>query len=79
MGQNVKDVKVGDNVGVGCIVDSCLTCENCKEGEEHFCTSGMTGTYDSDTKHGHIATNTGYTFGGYSQKITMHRNFIIKA
>jgi D-arabinose 1-dehydrogenase-like Zn-dependent alcohol dehydrogenase len=31
VGKNVKDVKVGDKVGVGCIVDSCLDCSNCKE------------------------------------------------
>ena len=40
VGQNVKDIKVGDNVGVGCVSDSCLECANCEASEEHACEKG---------------------------------------
>ena len=72
VGSKVTKVKVGDNVGVGCISDSCLNCDNCKTGEEHLCINGMTGTYNGQIKHGHIKTNSGWTFGGYSGTQTVH-------
>ena len=72
VGSKVTKVKVGDRVGVGCIVDSCMNCDGCKAGEEHLCEGGMTMTYDNETKHGHIKTNTGWTFGGYSGSQTVH-------
>lgn len=74
----MKKVKAGDDVGVGCIVDSCLTCSNCKSGDEHICDKGMTMTYDSDIKHGHIGTDSGYTYGGYSKRTTVNEQFIAK-
>jgi len=77
VGDKVTKCKVGDRVGVGCIVDSCMECDCCKEGEEHMCMKGMTGTYDGDIKHGHIKTNTGWTFGGYSGSETVHERFIV--
>ena len=45
VGQNVEDIKVGDNVGVGCVSDSCLECASCEASEEHACEKGR----DSDT------------------------------
>lgn len=78
IGKNVTNFKVGDKVGVGCIVDSCLTCEACKGGDEHSCDNGMTMTYDSDIKHGHIATDSGYTYGGYSGSQTVNHKFLVK-
>merc|ERR1719394_2265149 len=54
-----------------------MECDCCKEGEEHMCMKGMTGTYDGDIKHGHIKTNTGWTFGGYSGSETVHERFIV--
>jgi len=65
-------------VGVGCIVDSCFQCEGCQAGEEQLCQSGMTGTYDGETKYGRIKTGSGWTFGGYSGSQTVHQRFIIK-
>lgn len=51
VGSKVSKVKVGDNVGIGCIVDSCLECENCKSGEENYCTDGgMTHTYNAEKR-----------------------------
>ncbi len=79
VGKNVKKVKVGDKVGVGCIVDSCLDCQSCKKSEEQYCESGFTMTYDYKTVHGHVRTNSGYTFGGYSGKYTVREEFIVKA
>ena len=78
VGAKVKAYKVGDKVGVGCVADSCLNCKNCDDGFEHTCSAGMTMTYDSETKHGHLKTNTGYTFGGYSGSETVHQRFLVK-
>jgi len=78
VGKNVTKYKVGDRVGVGCIVYCCMQCKACKDGEEHLCDKGMTGTYNGDIKHGHIATDSGWTYGGYSASQTVHQNFIVK-
>ena len=78
VGSKVEKVKVGDHVGVGCIVDACLKCQSCKDGEENYCENGHTMTYDTKITHGHLKTNSGYTFGGYSQKMTIMEDFIIK-
>ncbi len=78
VGKNVIKVKLGDRVGVGCISDSCLACDSCKEGEEQYCERGHTMTYDTKIVHGHLKTDTGYTFGGYSQRMTVMQDFIIK-
>jgi len=78
IGNNVKDYKVGDRVGVGCISDSCMDCKNCKEGEEHTCDNQMTGTYNGVIKHGHIKTNLGHTCGGYSRSQTVNKQFLIR-
>ncbi len=78
MGKDVKKVKVGDHVGVGVVVDSCLNCDSCKEGEENYCENGRTSAYDVKITHGHLKTNSGYTFGGYSKRMTLREDFIIK-
>ena len=78
VGRNVSKYKKGDTVGVGCISDSCMACTSCKEGEEMWCAKGMTSTYDKETTHGHIATDKGWTFGGYSQSQTVNQKFILK-
>lgn len=72
VGKNVTNFKVGDHAGVGCLVDSCRSCDNCKNGEENYCKTGMVGTYNSRAKYPHCAeydaeTKTGApTYGGYS-------------
>merc|ERR1711936_523427 len=78
VGKNVTKCQVGDHVGVGCVVDSCLSCPGCDDGEEHMCQKEMTMTYDADIKHGHIKTGSGWTFGGYSCSQTVHQRFVIK-
>lgn len=72
IGANVKKFKVGDTVGVGCMVDSCRTCENCKDGEEQFCLEGMTATYNSKERDGKTLAQ-----GGYSQSIVVDEAFVL--
>jgi len=75
VGPDVTKVKVGDNVGVGCIIDSCLDCEMCKIGDEMLCENGgsthtyntMKGKYEALGKTSHVNGNKDVqTFGGYS-------------
>jgi len=40
IGSKVTKVKVGDNVGVGVIADSCLNCNSCEIGDEPYCLGG---------------------------------------
>ncbi|WP_338791891.1 NAD(P)-dependent alcohol dehydrogenase [Bernardetia sp. MNP-M8] len=75
VGKNVTKFKVGDKAGVGCMVNSCMKCDSCKNGEEHHCeTTGMTGTYGSPEK----TSPTGITQGGYSNNIVVTEHFAIK-
>jgi len=59
IGSKVTKVKVGDNIGVGCMVDSCGDCQSCEAGHEQLCCAkGMVGTYNGDKKYdGHIPGN----------------------
>jgi len=75
VGKNVTKFKVGDKAGVGCMVDSCMKCESCKNGEEHHCeTTGMVGTYGAPDK----TSPSGITQGGYSSNIVVTEHFAIK-
>lgn len=71
-GDHVSRFKVGDLAAVGCMVDSCRTCESCKEGLEQFCENGATYTYNSKDKH-----LPQQTFGGYSQKVVVDESFVL--
>ena len=72
IGNKVTKFKVGDNVGVGCMVDSCQQCDPCNAHEEQFCNDGMTGTYNSkDRVTGEM------THGGYSQRIVVKDKFVL--
>ena len=73
VGDHVKKFKVGDLAGIGCLVDSCQECDNCKDGLEQYCAKGMIGTYNSMEKDG-----SGLTYGGYSKQILAHENFVLK-
>jgi uncharacterized zinc-type alcohol dehydrogenase-like protein len=74
VGSDVTKHKVGDTVGVGCLVDSCGKCDNCKKGLEQFCLNGSVGTYNSVNKYG-----TGErTQGGYSTHIVVTEDFVLK-
>jgi uncharacterized zinc-type alcohol dehydrogenase-like protein len=73
VGSGVKKFKVGDTVGVGCLVDSCRTCPSCREGHEQYCDNGMIMTYGSTDPH-----LGGPTFGGYSQSIVVTEDFVLR-
>ena len=79
VGSKVKKVKVGDNVGVGVIKDSCLKCGTCVSGDEQYCESGFVHTYNSMKKHPHVGGNQDtQNFGGYSASEVVHEHFIVK-
>eukprot|EP00095_Tigriopus_kingsejongensis_P011147 maker-scaffold534_size144770-snap-gene-0.36 protein:Tk11147 transcript:maker-scaffold534_size144770-snap-gene-0.36-mRNA-1 annotation:"zinc-binding dehydrogenase" len=78
VGANVKSFKVGDKVGVGCIVEACLKCKQCKGDDEPYCVEGFTHTYTAEHKHGQIKTEFGFTQGGYSGRISVHEHFAIR-
>lgn len=73
VGSEVRDFRVGDQVGVGCMVDSCRTCASCNEGLEQYCEAGPTSTYGSTEK-----VIGGPTFGGYSESIVVDRSFVLR-
>ncbi|MEN5277354.1 NAD(P)-dependent alcohol dehydrogenase [Brucella sp. TWI432] len=73
VGANVSKFKVGDTVGVGCMVDSCQHCYACDDGLEQYCEHGFTGTYNSPTPDA-----PGHTLGGYSQQIVVKDKFVLK-
>lgn len=73
VGSGVKNFKVGDLAGVGCLVDSCRTCPSCQQNLEQFCEVHSVGTYNSlemDRKTP--------TYGGYSNKIVVDEKFTLK-
>ncbi len=72
VGSAVKQVKEGDLVAVGCMVDSCRACPQCKEGQEQYC-NGMTLTYNSPDK-----VSGGVTYGGYSERIVVDQGFVLR-
>jgi alcohol dehydrogenase (NADP+) len=72
VGSGVTRYKVGDRVGVGCMVDSCRECHNCKDGLEQYCTRGMIDTYNGLDRNGEP------TYGGYSQKIVVDENYVVR-
>ncbi|CAG5067812.1 Aldehyde reductase YahK [Dyadobacter sp. CECT 9623] len=73
VGDHVSKFKIGDTVGVGCIVDSCRECQYCQDGLEQFCEPGMTGTYNSPDKY--LDTP---TFGGYSESVVVDENYVLR-
>jgi len=73
VGNEVTGFKVGDTVGVGCLVGSCQHCAACDEGLEQYCENGFVGTYNGPT-----ADAPGHTLGGYSQRIVVDKKFVLK-
>jgi uncharacterized zinc-type alcohol dehydrogenase-like protein len=76
VGRGVSQHKVGDLVGIGCLVDSCRQCRSCKEGLEQYCENGWTGTYNGKDNIG--GTPHKYTFGGYSETIAVDQRFVLR-
>ena len=73
VGDEVTGFEVGDVVGVGCMVDSCRSCEACNEGLEQYCETGSTFTYNGEDRH-----DGSITFGGYSDRIVVSERFVVK-
>lgn len=75
VGGQVKKFKVGDTVGVGCMIDSCGSCHSCEEGLEQYCEGprGFTATYNGPVKPD--GTN---TYGGYSINIVVKESFVLR-
>src|SRR5271167_1930138 len=71
VGSEVTKHKVGDHVGVGCMVNSCGKCSSCKAGLEQYCKPGATVTYNAIDKDGTV------TQGGYSQAVVVNENFVL--
>jgi uncharacterized zinc-type alcohol dehydrogenase-like protein len=72
VGDHVKNFKVGDLAGTGCMVDSCQECVNCKKDLEQYCLEGNTQTYNSISRDG-----TSPTYGGYSNTIVVREEFVL--
>ncbi|MDT0567193.1 NAD(P)-dependent alcohol dehydrogenase [Streptomyces sp. DSM 3412] len=72
VGPGVTKYKVGDRVGVGCMVDSCRECENCEAGQEQHCVRGAVQTYNGIGRDGEV------TYGGYATHVVVDENFVVR-
>jgi len=73
VGSKVKKFKVGDRAGVGCFVDSCRTCPECRRGLEQYCSVLTSWTYN-----GREQDETTPTYGGYSENIVVDENYVLR-
>lgn len=73
VGSEVKKFKIGDTAATGCLVDSCRTCENCKDGLEQYCINGASQTYNGLEQDKKTPT-----YGGYSNTIVVHEDFVLR-
>jgi uncharacterized zinc-type alcohol dehydrogenase-like protein len=73
VGPEVTRFKAGDLAGVGCMVNSCRHCAECREGLEQFCQNGNTLTYNSPDP-----ISGGSTYGGYSNQIVVDEDFVLR-
>ncbi len=72
VGSKVTKYKLGDKVGVGCFVDSCRTCAECKRGLEQYCSVLTVWTYNARDPQGKP------TYGGYSERIVVDENYVLR-
>lgn len=73
VGDNVTRHKIGDVVGVGCMVDSCRHCSACEAGLEQYCLEGNTSTYNGIDRHDESITS-----GGYSTHVVASERFVVR-
>ena len=73
IGSGVKKFKIGDLAAVGCIVESCQSCQYCHEGEEQFCEQGVTFSFNSEDK-----ISGGMTYGGFSQTYVCDEKYVLQ-
>jgi uncharacterized zinc-type alcohol dehydrogenase-like protein len=74
VGDHVTKFKVGDLAAIGCLVDSCRTCEYCAQDLEQFCENGNTIVFGSVDKHGTAPV----TYGGYAETIVSDENYVLR-
>ncbi|MFJ7907150.1 NAD(P)-dependent alcohol dehydrogenase [Kitasatospora sp. NPDC096204] len=72
VGPGVTRYAVGDRVGVGCMVDSCRVCDNCRAGLEQYCADGPVWTYNAVGKDGLP------TYGGYAKNVVVDENYVVR-
>src|SRR4051812_708181 len=72
VGPDVTTHRVGDRVGVGCMVNSCGECANCRNGDEQYCLQGMVGTYAATDRDGST------TQGGYSTHVVVDAGYVLR-
>lgn len=73
VGAEVTRFKPGDQVAVGCMVDSCGQCPACEHGHEQYCEEFPTLTYNGIDRHDKMPT-----YGGYSEKILVSEAFVLR-
>ena len=73
VGSRAEGFKPGDLAGVGCMVDSCRNCANCRAGQEQYCLNTTVFTYNSDD-----TVLGGKTYGGYSTRIVVNEGFVLR-
>lgn len=73
-GSEVSRFREGETVGVGCFVDSCGHCDNCRDHQEQYCLKGPTATYNSPSRLDADVM----TFGGYSTHLVVTQDFVLK-
>src|SRR3954466_4780699 len=72
VGPDVTNHRVGDRVGVGCMVNSCGDCANCRNGDEQYCLDGMVATYAGTDRDGST------TQGGYSTHVVVDADYVLR-
>ena len=80
VGSKVTKIKIGDHCGVGCMVDSCLSCKNCLAGEEQKCSKQVSTYQGKDNGSGRGASYPpgSKSLGGYTNIHVCHEHFVIK-
>jgi alcohol dehydrogenase (NADP+) len=73
VGSEVTRFKAGDHGAVGCMVDSCQQCDQCRKGEEQLCREGMTLTYSAPDR-----ITQDMTYGGYSKHVVVRQEFVLR-
>ena len=73
VGPEVTGHKVGDHVAVGCLVDSCMSCDQCDHGEEQLCRNRSTFTYGARDR-----ITREFTQGGYSRHLVVREEFCLR-
>ena len=76
IGSEVRRYAVGDHVAVGCVVDSCQSCDQCRKGLEQLCRKAPVQTY-SDTDR-FSCEPTAATQGGYSKHLVVREEFVLR-